>query len=185
MSRRGRKWVREVWDATARTAAELESLSPLTTPLGNRLVERFAAGERLEGDEIQRALRIALVAGYACRGVIVGPTKQPSLRRSAFSLGPRADPKQLGGDPHAVGQLLEPVRRIANDRFESVMNLPTEVWTGYVAMAANKLQRQLTSKTLTWRQFSRPRIETMLRYGYVLRCLDEALGAEPALHTSR
>lgn len=185
MSRHGRKWVREVWGATTRTAGELESLSPLTTPLGNRLVERFAAGERLEGDEIQRALRIALVTGYACRGVIVGPTEQPSLRRSAFDLGPRADPEQLGADPHEVGKLLDPVRRIANDRFESVMNLPTEVWTGYVATATNKLQRQLTSKTLTWRQFGRARIETMLRYGYVLRCLDEALEAEPALRTAQ
>jgi hypothetical protein len=43
-----------------------------------------------------------------------------------------------------------------------------------------KLQGQLASgKKLSWQVLTRTRIEQMLRYGYVMRCLDEALGAEP------
>jgi hypothetical protein len=184
MSRRGRKWVSEVWQAAARTSAELDGLSPLTTPLGNRLVESYAAAEGLEGGDIQRALRIATVAGYASRMVLAEPTEQPTLKRSAFQLGPRSDARRLAEDAGAVEQLLEPVRRVASQGFDSAMALPQEVWTAYVATATMKLQRQLASSSLSWRDLGRERIETMLRYGYVLRCLDEALDAEPALRAS-
>jgi hypothetical protein len=181
MSRHGRKWVREVWDAAARTAAELDQLSPLTTALGNRLVESYAGAGGLEGGDIHRALRISTEVGYASRIVLAQPTEQPSLRRSAFGLGYRSDAESIAGDATAVGKLLDPVRKIASDEFGSVMTLPPEVWTGFVVTATSKLQRELTSDTVSWRDLGRERIETMLRYGYVLRCLDEALDAEPAL----
>ena len=179
LSRHGRKWVRDVWKAASRTAGELDRLSPVTTPLGNRLVETYAASERLEGGEIQRALRIATVAGYATRAAIAEPTEQPSLPPSAVGLGAHPDLERLAADPT---RLLDPVRAIAASRFESVMTLPDEVWTSYVATAAMKLQGQLASgKELSWQVLTRSRIERMLRYGYVMRCLDEALGAEPEL----
>jgi hypothetical protein len=179
LSRHGRKWVREVWQAASRTTGELDRLSPVTTPLGNRLVESYAASERLAGGEIQRALRIATVAGYTTRVVIAEPTEQPPLRPSAVGLGAHPDVERLAADPE---RLLDPVRAIATDRFESVMTLPPEVWTSYVATAAMKLQGQLASgKELSWQVLSRSRIERMLRYGYVMRCLDEAIGTEPEL----
>ncbi|HET6865145.1 MAG TPA: hypothetical protein VFH80_04445, partial [Solirubrobacteraceae bacterium] len=172
-------WVRDVWNAAARTAGDLEGLSPVTTPLGNRLVESYAAAQRLEGGEIQRALRIATVAGYATRVVVAEPTEQPSLRPSAFQLGAHPDVDRLAAGPE---RLLDPVRAIATERFESVMTLPSEVWKSYVATAAMKLQGQLASgKELSWQVLTRSRIERMLRYGYVLRCLDEAVKAEPEL----
>jgi hypothetical protein len=179
LSRHGRKWVREVWQPATRTTGELDRLSPVTTPLGNRLVESYAASERLAGGEIQRALRIATVAGYTTRVVIAEPTEQPPLRPSAVGLGAHPDVERLAADPE---RLLDPVRAIATDRFESVMTLPPEVWTSYVATAAMKLQGQLASgKELSWQVLSRSRIERMLRYGYVMRCLDEAIGTEPEL----
>jgi hypothetical protein len=179
LSRHGRKWVRDVWQAASRTSGDMNRLSPVTSPLGNRLVESYAASERLAGGEIQRALRIATVAGYATRVVIAEPTEQPSLRPSAVGLGAHPDVKRLAADP---SRLLDPVRAIATGRFESVMTLPAEVWTSYVATAAMKLQGQLASgKELSWQVFTRSRIEQMLRYGYVMRCLDEAIGAEPEL----
>jgi len=177
LSRGGRKWVREVWQAAARTSGDLDRLSQVTTPLGNRLVESYAASERLTGGEVHRALRIATVAGYATRVVVAEPTDQPSLRPSAFGLGAHPDIERLAADPD---RLLDPVRTIATDRFESVMTLPAEVWTSYVATAAMKLQGQLaSSKELSWQVLTRSRIEQMLRYGYVMRCLDEAVEAEP------
>jgi hypothetical protein len=72
------------------------------------------------------------------------------------------------------------VRGIAGEGFERVMTLPAEVWDGFVAVAAMNLQHRLTSGQLTWRELTRPRIEVMLRYGYVLACLDEALHPERA-----
>ncbi len=177
LSRDGRKWVKEVWQAATRTSGDLNRLSPVTTPLGNRLVESYAASERLAGGEIQRALRIATVAGYATRLVIAEPTEQPSLRASGFGLGAHPDPERLAADP---GRLVDPVHAIATERFDSVMKLPAEVWTSYVATAAMKLQGQLASgKELSWQVLTRSRIERMLRFGYVMRCVDEALGTEP------
>lgn len=179
LSRGGRKWVREVWQAATRATGDFNRLSEVTTPLGNRLVESYAASERLAGGEIHRALRIATVAGYATRVVVAEPTEQPTLRPSAFGLGAHPDVERLAADPD---RLLEPVREIATDRFESVMTLPAEVWTSYVATAAMKLQGQLASgKEISWQVLSRSRIEQMLRYGYVMRCLDEAVGADPEL----
>ena len=46
-------------------------------------------------------------------------------------------------------------------------------------MTVGILRAPLGTKTLTWRDLGPARIEEMLRYGYVLRCLDEALDAEP------
>jgi len=182
MSRHGRKWLRGVWKVTESTAAEFDALSPLTTVLGGRLVEGFEAREPAESKELQHALRVAIVYGYAARVVIVDPTDQPSLRPSAFHLSQQSDVERLANDVAAQKRLLDQVRSIASDRFESVMTLPPEVWSGLGAIATQKLQRRFTSdKQVAWRELSRTRVEKMLRDGYVLRCLDEVLDAEPEL----
>lgn len=181
MSRRGRKWLNKVWNTTGTTASEFEALSPLTTLLGRRLVENFVAREEADGEEIQNALRGAIVYGYAVRMVVVDPTDQPSLRPSAFQLRAQSDVEHLADDPATPKRLLDPVRSIASDKFDSVMTLPPEVWSALVAKTTQKLQHHFTSKdkTLTWEELGRARVEKMLRYGYVLRCLDETLDADP------
>jgi len=184
MSRHGRKWIKEVWDAAARTAVQLERLSPVTTVLGNRLVESYSARECLEGEDIQGALRVAVLTGYTCRMVIANPTGQPALRPAAFNLSSKATAEALASDDAGLNKLLDPVRTIASERFDSVMALPPEVWRAYVATATHKLQRQFTGRSsskLKWQELGRERIEKMLRYGYVLCCLDEAIGAEPTV----
>ncbi len=113
LKRDARKWVREVWQASAGAAAELEALSPLTAVLGTRLVEDYAASKKLADSELQRALRIVIVAGYGARIVLVDPTNQPALRPASFHLGQRADAEKLAGDAAAVGRLLDDVRTIA------------------------------------------------------------------------
>jgi hypothetical protein len=181
LKRDARKWVREVWQASAGAAAELEALSPLTAVLGTRLVEDYSASKKLADSELQRALRIVIVAGYGARIVLVDPTNQPALRPPAFHLGQRADAEKIAGDTAAVGRLLDDVRTIARDRWDSVMTLPPEVWKCFVVVALEKLQHQLSTDTLSWQELGHERIETMLRYGYVLCCLDEAIGAEPVV----
>jgi predicted house-cleaning NTP pyrophosphatase (Maf/HAM1 superfamily) len=55
------------------------------------------------------------------------------------------------------------------------MTLPEEVWTAYVVTATREFQRTLISSSLTWRELSRDTIDELLRCGYVLRCVEEAL----------
>lgn len=181
LSRRARKWVKEVWQAASLASARFDGLSPVTTPLANTLVENYGARQGATAEDIQRALLVALTAGYASRMVLVEPTEQPSLKPASLHLRGRPDVDRISGDPAAINNLLGPVRTIASEQFESVMTLPHPVWNGYVAMATNQLQGQLASDTLSWRDLGRDRIERMLRYGYVLRCLDETLRLLPAV----
>jgi hypothetical protein len=160
----GRKWLKEVWQAAEHYSLTLARLSAVTSPLGTRLVEEYMAEQGLDGEEVHRALFLTLVAGYSARAVLAEPTDQPRLDVS---------------DAHA-----DRVPTIASEEFDSVMSLPPEMWTAYVATATMKLQGQLASRTLPWSQLGRGRVETLLRYGYVLRCVDEALDAEPALQDS-
>lgn len=160
-----RKWLKGVWAAAEQFTLRLSRLSPVTSPLGTRLLDGYMAEQNMAGEEVHRALFLALVAGYSTRTVLAEPTEQPSL-----------DPASVEAD-----HLDDRTRAIASQEFESVMTLPPEVWSGYVATATMQLQGQHASRTLPWYQLGRERIETLLRYGYVLRCIDEALDAEPVL----
>src|ERR1700727_93584 len=46
LARDARKWVSEVWKAASETAARLDNLSPVTAPLGVRLVDSYAARQQ-------------------------------------------------------------------------------------------------------------------------------------------
>lgn len=161
MSGSGRKWLKQVWQASEQYSLQLARLSAVTSPLGTTMVDEYMADQNLAGEDVHRALFLALVTGYSARAVLAEPTDQPRLKAAV----PQADR----------------VTTIASDKFDSVMTLPPEVWTAYVATATWKLQKRLASPTLPWQKLSRERIETLLRYGYVLRCLDEALDSEPVL----
>lgn len=154
-----------MWVAAEQFTLRLSRLSPVTSPLGTRLLDEHMAEHNLSGEEAHRALFLALVAGYSTRAVLSGPTEQPGL--DAASLVP--------------DELDDRTRAIANDEFESVMTLPPEVWSGYVAIATMQVQGKHASATLPWYQLGRERIEALIRCGYVLRCIDEALDAEPVL----
>jgi hypothetical protein len=161
----GRKWLKEVWQATEQYSLRLARLSSVTSPVGTRMIDEYMAEQNLAGDELHRVLFLTLVAGYSTRAVMAEPTQQPGLE----------------ADSIPADELDARTRTIAGEEFERVMTLPPEVWNGYVATATMKLQRRYASSTLPWRQFGRERIATLLRYGYVLRCIDEALEAEPEL----
>jgi hypothetical protein len=176
LSSDGRAWVKEVWEAAEIEQSRLPTLDPLTQALAARLAERHADTEQLDGDEIRQALVTALMTGYASRRVLAVPTDQPRLALSALP----ADALSLNAqrDPDGVAELAESLEGIAFDELQSVMTLPEEIWSAYLALAALQLQRRLSSSTLTWRELTAGRIEAMLRYGYVLRSFDEALETE-------
>jgi hypothetical protein len=107
--------------------------------------------------------------------VIVGPTEQPLRDRRWFGLPAGLAAEAAADDRAAVNGLTETVRRIATSDFESVMTLPTEVWTAYVVTATREFQRTLAGSSVTWSELSRETIDELLRCGYVLRCVEEAL----------
>lgn len=170
-----------MWQSAEGVFSQLAVLSPLTTVLGRRSAESYAAAEHLEGDEIQRAFFDVIMAGYASRTVLANAMDQPSLEQASLPLEAPFDVARIAKDSAAVGELIGLVESTALADFEAVMTLPPEVWAGYVAMATMRLQHDLASGTLTWRDLDRARIEQLLRYGYVLRCLDEALDQAPEL----
>jgi hypothetical protein len=165
LSSEGRAWVNEVWAAADRLCSK-----PLTSQtlikLGPRLCDRYAAAEQVEGQGVREAFFSVMTAGYASRAVLAGPTEQPDLDISSLPL--RSNP---GYDQAAMAE----VANVAGNGFKSVMTLPRDMWAAYVSLAAMYLQERLTSSTITWYQLSAERIETMLRQGYLLRCLDESL----------
>jgi hypothetical protein len=170
-----------MWQAAEGILARLTELSPLTTVLGNGSADSYAAAEHLEGDEIRHAFFDVIMAGYASRIVLAKAMEQPDLDLSSLPLDAPVDVARIARDTAAVGELIRSVRTIAMADFDSVMTLPPEVWGGYVAMATMRVQHDLASSTLTWRDLSRERIDQLLRYGYVLRSLDEMLDEEPEL----
>ncbi|MGP0037096.1 MAG: hypothetical protein ACLP4R_21375 [Solirubrobacteraceae bacterium] len=165
LSRGGRKWIKGVWEASERYTVRLTSLSRVTSPLAAKLIDEYMAEQNLAGEETKRALFVTLVTGYSTRAVVAEPTEQPGLRSV-----PRKD-----------DDLENRVKTIAGDKFDSVMTLPPAVWSGYVATAAMKRQGWLTTHKLPWSVLGRERVETLLRWGYALRCLDEAFSAEPVV----
>ena len=170
LSSDGRAWVSEVW-----AAADSLCSKPLTSPtlieLGPRLCDRYAAAEKVEGQEVREAFFSVITAGYASRAVLARPTEQPDLDISSLPL-----PSDRQYDEAAMAE----VESVASDDFASVMTLPREMWAAYVSLAAMHLQERLVSSTLTWNRLSAERIEAMLRQGYLLRCLDESLERRPA-----
>jgi hypothetical protein len=170
LSSEGRAWVGEVW-AAADGLCSKPLISPTLIKLGPRLCDRYAAAENVEGEEIREAFFSVVTAGYASRGVLAGPTEQPGLDISSLP---------LPSNPQYEEAAMAEVESVASDNFESVMTLPKELWAAYLSLAVMHLQERLTSSTLSWYQLSAQRIETMLRHGYLLRCLDESLERTPA-----
>ena len=65
LSASGRKWIKEVWIAAEQFTLRRARLSPVTSPLGTRLMEEYMAEHNLSGAEMHHALFLALVAGYS------------------------------------------------------------------------------------------------------------------------
>lgn len=169
----------DMWQASERVLKELVALSPLTTVLGTTLAARYAIAEHLEGDEIPQAFFVVIMAGYVARTVLASATDQPTLDPASLPIDAPVNLERIANDTAATGGLIDSAAGVAVDDFESVMTLPAEIWSGYVALATMRLQSDLTSSTVTWQDVGRERIERLLRYGYVLRCLDEGLDEEP------
>jgi hypothetical protein len=175
----------DAWQAAEGIFTELSLLSPVTNLLGLAYAKSFAATEHLGAEEIEHAFFAVMMAGYATRTVFAETVGQPSIDPDALPISKPVDgtfdAAELARDGGVVRALTDPVGMLAFTEFGRVMTLTPDLWAGYVSMATLQLQANLASSRLSWKHFDKERIEGMLRYGYVLRCLDEVLGAEPVL----
>jgi hypothetical protein len=173
LSSEGRKWVREVWQATQDVRGQHSLLGPVATALETSIADAYAASEGLEGQELSEALRSVMRIGYAARTVLGSAMDQLSLDWAALGLDLPTRPPLDAGEQSAAGDLVISVERIANQDFHTVMTLPEDVWAAYVALATREVQRTVASGSISWRDLGFERVEGLLRHGYVLRCLDE------------
>ncbi len=79
LSGSARKWLKQVWAAAEEFTLRLSRLSPVTSPVGSRLLDEYMEEHELAGEALHRALFLALVAGYSTRTVLLEPTEQPGL----------------------------------------------------------------------------------------------------------
>jgi hypothetical protein len=100
-----------------------------------------------------------------------------------------SDPEMLNADEEdveALQSVFEYVTVIADSRFDEVVSVNPSVWDACVALATYQLQKhaQETRLVRNGRTLSALMVESLLRFGFVARCLDEALGIESKLDRS-
>ncbi len=175
VSRAGRKWVQEFWQAANAVAQEGPPLSPLAVAVGAGIAETRGASGAPVAEEVHRARLAVVRTGYATRSVLVSPAEQPSPDQAWFGFSARLDPELAATDFAVVRELVDKVRTISETDFHSVMTLPEDAWSAYVVIATRELQRTLVSGSISYRELSRERIDELLRCGYLVACLDEAV----------
>jgi len=173
LSRAGRKWLDEVWQAATETAARTPPLSPLPGAVGAEIAEATGGST-----ELHDARYVVIRTGYATRIVLAEPTEQPAADPAWFGLPGRAGVDLASTDPAVVREMVDGVRRLASAGFDSAMTLPEDVWTAYLITATREFQKTLAGDVVSWRELGRETVDELLRCGYVIRCLEEAL--EPA-----
>lgn len=176
----------ETWAATESIFTELRSLSPLTTLLGRSFAASYADTRGLREEDASLTFFALMLAGYAARVLfqevfgqpLLNPYEEPldGLQGRNFDL---QDPVGNANAREAVEQLADPAVNIALAAFEAVMTLPPDFWAGFISLATMQLQKNFRSRAVRARYLDRECIEGMIRYGYVLRCVDEAIRAEP------
>lgn len=182
LSRAGRGWVKALWQTSSAMADEDPRLGALATAVTAAIARSSGASAESDAAELDQARSVVIRAGYATRGVLARSTEQPPLREHRLGLPAGLDLRGAPDDPAAVDAATDAVRNLAASDFHSVMTLPPEVWEAYVVTATRAFQRALVSGSVGWRDLGRPIVDELLRCGYVLCCLDEALDqrAQPA-----
>ena len=184
LSRAGRKWIKEVWRASDEIARRNPPLSPLAAAVGAGIAQSGGGSDASDAEAVRQARSTVMRIGYATRIALAVPTDQPSLDQTWFGLSPGLGPEALDAEtdePAPVRELVDTVRSRATTDFASAMTLPEEVWAAYTVAATRELQQTLAGDSVSWQELSRQRIDELLRCGYLLRCLEEALEHQPAL----
>jgi hypothetical protein len=173
--------------------AEERMMTTEGQPSGPAVTVALGAIDGLGLNSIEIAARLFIVvrAGYSLRAQLRQFVEYPqpldvssfdadSIRRLAAR---PVDDEGVGvivmGDDDAedVAEQLEPVaeviREFAEERFEAVASVEPAFWNGLVSLATYQLQNNLGK----W--LDSEMAESLLRWGFALRALDEALGIGP------
>jgi hypothetical protein len=180
-----REFVMDWLVAAENIFTQITLLSPMTTLLGLTFAESMTEQPGFEAADAT-SMFVVMIAGYGSRAALGAFETPPALAREMLPFEAAKDPawdmSQVSQDKASIlRSLAKPVGSLAFSDFASVMALPAELWAGYVSLATMQLQRNLRRHTRDWRSYDLERVDGLMRYGYVLRCIDEAYGGEPEL----
>jgi hypothetical protein len=131
---------------------------------------------------------IAINMGYASRMVTRdslsgSPWADPELDKMLLrDASGQVDLEASQEDNDCVIALFRYVGDLAteNERFVTVLGISPMHWAALASIAASRLHANMKSQHIGRVQDLPPEdIEGLMRLGFVLRCLDEAIGAEP------
>ena len=198
----GREAVMDWWTEAERRFTTDEDSSPLAGYL------MFAMALALDADSVAKvplaAYLIGMRAGYSLRAcidtvvlpldVVVPESLDVSLFDTARILAVAGGPVYTESEILSVNEVdrevLQPVfeylTAVADSRFEDVASVDVPFWNACVALATYQLQKnaQETDLVRSGRRLNEITVESVLRFGFVVRCLDEALGIETELDRS-
>lgn len=174
------------------TLAEDRMMTTEGQPSGPAVTVALAAigGLGMNSIETEARLLVVVRAGYSLRAEVHGfvtdaqPLDVSSLDSdSIIRLARRPVDEEgvgaiiFGDDAQEVAAQLEPVseviRGFAEERFPALSSVEPAFWNGVVSLATYQLQKNLGK----W--LHSEFIESLLRWGFALRALDEALGIGP------
>ena len=168
----------------------------------------FAMALALDADAVAKvpygAYILGMRAGYSLRacidtvlapvGVLVADPLDISMvdmtRILAVAARPVGSESEILSVNEVDAEVLQPVfeylTAIADSRFKEVASVDVPVWNACVALATYQLQKnaQETGLVRSGRSLTEITVESVLRFGFVARCLDEALGIETELDNS-
>jgi hypothetical protein len=127
---------------------------------------------------------VGLRAGYALRSFVGRFADQvkavdasPIDRPAVVALCDRSVEDLLSAEADTDLGVLDPIALLAGEygeaRFAEIVSVEPAFWNGVVSVATMQIQRNVA------RMYDSQMTETMLRYGFALRSLDEALGIAP------
>jgi hypothetical protein len=92
----------------------------------------------------------------------------------------RADLESLRDDTNAKKTIAFIAQNVAEETFYSTARCAPAVWGGLTSLGAMQLHKNMLRQRVgTLRDLDAGGIAVLMRLGYILRCLDEAIGEEP------
>jgi hypothetical protein len=174
------------------TLAEDRMMTPEGQPSGPAVTVALGAISELGTNSVETEARLLIVAraGYSLRAEVhrfvahTQPLDVSSLDPdSIVRLAARPVDEEgvgaivLGDDAHEVAAQLEPVGEVVKDfaeeRFTTIASVEPAFWNGVVSLATYQLQKNVAK----WLRSELT--ESLLRWGFALRAMDEALGIGP------
>ena len=172
-------------ESAARVYPRIAAFSPLGTVLVSRHVARMVRPAAAPRWGVAAG---TVTVGYALR--LAEPSRPPAVLTAspavkiAIDAGGELDYEALDGRHERVTALLELTCELAADTtlIASLSSVSTEAWRAFSDAAIYRLSRNLGAEGVPRDDFPGwETLEDLVRFGYALRILEEAVGERPAL----